>query len=90
MPDKDPENIKWLIGILAGFATTLWGVLTYRVFDVQKSLAKKGEISSINDLRLETKDDFRHHEKKFMDALKSLADDLKKEIQSLRKERKKD
>jgi uncharacterized membrane protein (DUF106 family) len=89
MPEKDPENIKWLLGILAGLFATLYSILAYRVFDVSKSVAVKVGMKTFNEtidaMRKETKEDFRYHTEEFGKMLKSLAKDLKDEIRSAKK-----
>lgn len=83
-PEKDPENVKWAVEVLVGLATFLWGIVTYRIWDINKAVNSK--VSSdkfdktVETMRRETKEDFRYHGEQVRGMLKDLATDLKKEI----------
>ena len=89
MPEKDPENIKWMLTTVIGLTTGIWGVLSYRVFDISKTISTKVSMKVFNDtmeaIRKEAKEDFRYHEEQVRVMLKDLAKDLKAEIGRLSK-----
>ena len=86
MPEKDPENVKWALEILIGLATALWGVLTYRIWDINRAISDKVGSDkfdkTVETMRKETKEDFRYHQEQVGVMLKDLANDLKREIRS--------
>ena len=89
MPEKSPEVTTWTIELLIGLATTIWGILTYRVWDINKAVLSKVGMKrfdeTIETMRRETKEDFRYHQEQVEKMLKDLAKDLKTEIRGTKK-----
>lgn len=88
MPHDEIEKYIWIVEVLAGLATTIWGILTYRIWDIQKTLGRKVDFEKydedIKGLESETKKDFRYFEEKMSKQLVALAKDLKQEIRSIK------
>lgn len=88
MPHSEIEKYIWIVEILIGLATTIWGILTYRVWDLQKAVGAKVDFekfdTEVKYIQNENKKDLRYYEEKMTDQLKVLADDLKDEIRSIK------
>lgn len=78
----------WLIELACGLATSLWLVLTYRIWDLHKLVNAKVDFEKFDEkvefIQSEAKNDLRYLEGKMSDQVKALADDLKKEIRSIK------
>ena len=88
MPHNEIEKYIWIVEILAALATTIWGILTYRVWDLHKLVSVKVDFEKFDEeiklIHSESKEDLRYLEQKMSDQVKALADDLKKEIRSMK------
>lgn len=88
MPHQELEKYIWIVEILVGLATMIWGILTYRIWDIQKTLGAKVDLGKfdedIKNLESETKKDFRYFEEKMSKQIAALAKDLKREIRSIK------
>lgn len=78
----------WLIELACGLATSLWLVLTYRIWDLHKLVSSKVDFEKfdeeIKSLQGEAKNDLRYIEEKMSEQVKDLANDLKQEIRSIK------
>ena len=93
------QKYIWIVEILAGLATTLWGILTYRIWDINKLVHAKVDLekfdeeigdannkinAEIKEVKKEQKEDLRYIEDKIGKQILLLAEDLKKEIRSIK------
>ena len=97
MPEKDPDTWQLITGALGSLLTLLWGFLMYRVWDVQKSIAKAEKklvtkmekddaVKATSEVKKEVKADFRYYDDKVTDAINGLAESLRAEIKDSIKE----
>lgn len=93
------EKYVAIFTALAALGTTIWGVLTYRIWDMNKLVHSKVGVekfdeemgdtnnkidSEVKEIRREQKNDLRYIEEKIGNQILLLAEDLKKEIRSLK------
>jgi gamma-glutamyl phosphate reductase len=91
MPEKDPDNFRIIASALWSLISILIGFLMYRVWDVQKSLARQDKklalkadkdslTKSVTEIKNENKEDFRYYNEKVTDSVNGLAESLRNQI----------